>query len=189
MPIEFRINYQKLVEAITYILGKRNQQAMSIFILKCLYYADKFSLQQYAYPVTGDAYFKLKHGPCARAAYDILKHNDLYIPDSILALADGAFYAYNSKGVGDYNTIYKAKRPANTDYFSETDIECLNKSIQFCSEFANDYSLSDRSHLEEAWIQAKENGQLSYELMINKDVENRQEIIDYLKETSRSICL
>ena len=77
MSIEFNTNYRKILEAIVYILHKKHLVAKSIFILKCLYYADKYHLQAYASPITGDAFVKLKHGPCATSAYNILQKNEV----------------------------------------------------------------------------------------------------------------
>lgn len=189
MAIKFRVNYRKVVEAIVYILGKHRRKAKSIFILKCLYYADKYHLQQYACPVTGDEFFKLKHGPCGRAAYDILKRNELYLPEQILKSAKDAFSIFNSRGEGDNDTTYKAIRDANLSVFSDSDLECLDKAIEFCSSYADDFVLSEVSHNEEAWKQAEDKGIMSYELMIDKNTKNRDEILEYLNENSRSLCL
>ncbi len=189
MSIKFKVNYRKVVEAIVYILGKHHRKAKSIFILKCLYYADKYHLQQYACPITGDEFVKLKHGPCARAAYDILKRNELYIPEQILNSVNDAFSASNGRGTGDYDITYKAIREANLSVFSDSDLECLDKAIDFCSSYTDDFALSEESHKEEAWKQAEDKGIMSYELMIDKNTTNRKEILEYLNESSRSLCL
>lgn len=189
MSIEFRANHRKILEAIVYILSRHSREAKSIFILKCLYYADKFHLQQYACPITGDAFVKLKHGPCATNAYNLLKGNELYLSDEILTAASGAFESFDRKGAGDSNPVYKSIREPELSVFSESDLECLDKAIAFCSSFENDFSLSEESHKELAWQQAEMQKEMSYELMIDDDIENRDDIIAYLHEYSRSLCL
>jgi len=189
MSIEFTPNYRKIVEAILYVLSKHAQQAKSIFILKCLYYADKYHLQQYATPITGDLFVKLKHGPCATNAYNIMQGNELYIPEEILDIAKDSFYSFDSSGTGNNDITYKLRRPPNTSLFSDTNLECLDKAIDFCASFNNDYTLSEESHKEQSWINAVFQGPMSYELMIDDCVENKNEIIEYLEEHSRALCL
>jgi len=188
VSIEFSVNYRKIIEAIAYILNKHNKEAKSIFILKCIYYADKYHLQKYARPITGDIYYKLNHGPCAKNAYDILKDKEDYIPKDILCIARDTFTVFNRNNTGDDNKVYKARRESDTSYFSDSDIECLDESIKFCSAF-KDYELSNESHKERAWIDAIFKGKMSYELMLDEDIQNRDEIIEYLQEYSRTLCL
>ena len=189
MSIEFRVNYDKILEAIVYILDKRHCEAKSIFILKCLYYTDKFHLQRYACPITGDAFVKLKHGPCATTAYNLLLGSELYIPEEFLAKAKKAFKVFTIKGICDYNLIYKSIRNPEISIFSQSNIECIDKAIAFCSSFDDDYSLSEESHKEIAWQNAELRGKMSYELMIDENTEHRDEIIEYLHEYSGFLCL
>lgn len=189
MPIEFNVNHRKILEAIAYILNKHSQQAKSIFILKCLYYADKFHLQQYACPITGDAFVKLKHGPCATNAYNILQGSEIYLSDDILSKASQTFESFDRSGAGDFNPVYKSIRKPDLSVFSDSNIECLDKAIAFCMSFKDDYALSEESHKEAAWQQAALKGLMSYELMIDEDTQDRDEIIGYLREFSRSLCL
>ncbi|MDE7065978.1 MAG: SocA family protein, partial [Desulfovibrionaceae bacterium] len=126
MSIEFSANHRKILEAIVYILSRHSREAKSIFILKCLYYADKYHLQQYACPITGDTFVKLKHGPCATNAYNILQGSELYLSDEVLASASSAFEVFDRKGSGDSNTVYKSIRDPDVSVFSSSDLECLN---------------------------------------------------------------
>ena len=76
-------------------------------------------------------------------------------------------------------------RDPNMDLFSGTDIEALEEALQFCKDKTfND--LSDITHEEKAWIEALMDREMDYELFIDEDIENRDELIEYIRENSQT---
>lgn len=175
MQIKFKPNYQKIIEAITWVAN--NIEGSSRYtVLKTLFYGDKFHLQKYGRPVTGDTYIKMPMGPVASAAYDIIKAND-FLPERVLAAANDAF------SVGGPRDPIIPNRQANEDWFSETDIECLNLAAEKCR--GRDFgSLKEETHREQAWVEAEMNREMSFALLIDQDAPNRDALIEYIRETS-----
>ena len=171
--IKYKANPTKIIEAIVFIANEcRNNSLYTV--VKTLFYADKYHLQKYGRPVTGDTYIKMAYGPVPSMAYDILKFNDVLPPD-LLAQAHGSFSKEELRIV--------AGRDPNLEIFSQTDIECLSQALTKCAD--RDFSyLKEETHKEVAWIEASMNGELDFELLIDKDVPDREELIEYIKETA-----
>jgi hypothetical protein len=156
-------------------------------------------MQEYGVPITGDTYYKLKHGPIGTVAYDILKKNEITIPQEIINLSNAAFKKEKEEEDDDSDVIYKYNRKADMDVFSKTNIDCMDKAINFCvknkmqnkTPYAkSDYALSEVSHQEKAWRLAENFGaRLDFELIIDDKIENREEIIKYMRDVARFICL
>ncbi|MDZ7760889.1 MAG: Panacea domain-containing protein [Desulfovermiculus sp.] len=152
------------------------------FILKTLFYADKFHLQKYGRPVLGDTYIKMDWGPVASTAYDLRKQSD-FAPENAL---DAVSNALHVQKVHRPDVI--AKREPNMALFSGTDIEALEEALHFCQD--KDFNdLSDITHKEKAWIDALMNSKMDYELFIDEDVENRDELIEYIRENSQTVVV
>ncbi|MDZ7758684.1 MAG: hypothetical protein U5L00_00280 [Desulfovermiculus sp.] len=49
--------------------------------------------------------------------------------------------------------------------------------------------LSDITHKEKAWANALMNSKMDYELFIDEDVENRDELIEYIRENSQTVVV
>jgi uncharacterized phage-associated protein len=178
MNIRFKPNPQKIIEVIVWI-AQRLPQSDRYTVLKTLFYGDKYHLQKYGRPVTGDTYIKMSFGPVACYAYNIIKR-DSFLPRDILIAADEAFD--NSHGDEKYPSVV-VKRTPDMDWFSETDIECLEEAAQHCSGKGFS-SLMDETHREQAWIQAEMNQQMDFALLIDEETPNRDELLKYISETS-----
>ena len=178
MKISFNANPQKIIEAITWV-ADRIPGSDRYTILKTLFYADKYHLQKYGRPVTGDTYIKMPAGPVATLAYDIIKRNN-FLPREILLAADVAFDAASC--TEKYPPI-KAKRKPDLDWFSGTDIECLEEASLYCSG-KNFSTLKDNTHQEAAWLAASMHGEMNFSLFIDEDIPNRAELLEYIAETA-----
>ena len=89
-----------------------------------LYFADKLHMERYGRSICGDTYIAMKFGPVPSGTYDLIKdvrrhrtHSNNY---------DHAAASFQL--VGDDRI--KVIRDVNEDLFSDSDIECLNQSIQ-----------------------------------------------------------
>ncbi len=176
MQIKFEPNYQKIIEAITWI-SNTIENSSRYTVLKTLFYSDKFHLQKYGRPITGDTYIKMSTGPVASTANDIIKATPS-LPENVLAAASEAFYVGNNP-----QDPILPKRNANEEWFSDTDIECLKKAIDKCRQL--DFrELKEETHREPAWILAEMNKEMDFALFIDPDTPNRDNLITYIKEMS-----
>lgn len=171
--IKYRANPTKIIEAIVFIADKCRDNSVYT-VVKTLFYADKYHLQKYGRPVTGDTYIKMPYGPVPSMAYDILKFND-FLPPALLAQAHNSFSKEELKII--------AERTPDLEVFSQTDIDCLSEALNKCADRGFNY-LKEETHKEVAWIEASMNGELDFELIIDKDVPDREELIEYIKETA-----
>ncbi|MDR0339236.1 MAG: SocA family protein [Desulfovibrio sp.] len=178
MSVKFRANTQKIIESIIWI-AQRLPDNSRYTILKTLFYADKFHLQKYGRPVTGDTYIKMAAGPVASLAYDLIKRSD-YLPPEWLAAADAAFD--NAATGGKYPPI-EAKRQPDMEWFSATDIECLAEAAAYCS--GKGFSaLKDAAHQEAAWLAASMNGEMDFALFLDEDDPDYNARLEYILETA-----
>lgn len=69
--IRFPANPAKILEGIVWICDRKPGKGFH-YILKTLFYADKWHLSCYGRPVFGDTYIKMPFGPVASLAYNIL---------------------------------------------------------------------------------------------------------------------
>jgi len=160
------IDIQKAIEAIVYISHKNGDL---FHIVKILYYADKFHLEGYGRLITGDHYVAMKDGPVPSAAYDIIK---AVRGDGLSPIIENPQEAFR---VEDWITI-KPNRDPNLNYFSESDIEALNKAIDKYSPMSYQ-ELWDTVHEEEPYKQARND--ISLESIV-KSLANADEVFEYM---------
>lgn len=178
MPIKFRANPQKIIESITWI-AMRLPGSSRYTVLKTLFYADKFHLQKYGRPVTGDTYIKMAAGPVASLAYDLIKRSE-YLPTELLIAADSAFSSANAGG--RYPSVEAGREP-DTEWFSGTDLECLEEAAVYCSGKGFG-ALKDATHQEAAWLDASMNGEMDFALFIDDDMPDRNALLEYIADTA-----
>lgn len=126
-------------------------------ISKVIYFADKLHLERYGRLICGDSYCAMKHGPVPSAIYDMLKAVRGDGSSEYQAEAQRAFEVQGRMTV-------KPLRKADAEVLSESDIECLNESIQTYGRMSFD-ELTKVSH-DEAWNSADENDLIDIEQII-----------------------
>ena len=178
MQIRFKPNPQKIIEAITWV-AQRLPGSSRYTVLKTLFYADKYHLQRYGRPVTGDTYIKMAAGPVASLAYDLIKRSE-YLPTDLLLAADNAF---DSAVTGDKYPPVEAKRAPDMEWFSGTDIDCLEESAAYCAGKGFG-ELKDSTHEEAAWLAASMNGEMDFALFIDNDTPGHADLLEYMAETA-----
>ena len=179
MPnISFKINPQKALEAIVYIASKTGK--IDVYhTVKTMFFSDKKHLNEYARPIVGDTYIKMPKGPVPSYVYDIINRNIKKLPIEFYGQVVAAIDVSQ-----DRNKYITAKREPDLNEFSETDIECLDYAIEFCKN-KKFQELCDLTHEEKAWQNATDTGCMDYELMIDDNNPNREEIIADLKEDAQ----
>jgi hypothetical protein len=167
--ITFQFDHTKALETILY-LSRRINDSDVYGICKLLYLADKTSLEKYGRLIFGETYCALKAGATPSHSYDLLK--------------EASISAQNGLEVnGDQVT---ATREANLEYFSESDIECLDQVISVWGNVPN-WSRAQAAH-DDAWKKAWDNraGKGSVKIPIESIAEILDDSGDLLKYLSNS---
>jgi len=134
--ISFKFNQEKATEVILYLVSKL--PVHNVYgICKMLYLADKASLEKYGRFLFGDSYVAMKEGGTPSNTYNLLKRLR-ESPASDLRV--------------DGNNVI-ALRPADLDYLSKSDIECLDQTI---GKYGNPTNWTDRKEAchDSAWQKA-----------------------------------
>ncbi|MEK6752753.1 MAG: Panacea domain-containing protein [Chloroflexota bacterium] len=169
------LDTQKALEAIVYVSQKTN----NLFnVVKTLYFADKFHLENYGRLITGDRYIAMEDGPVPSGAYDLIK------------FVRGDEFTYNSKIIDAHpekaikvvrdgkETMVSPLREYDPDYLSESDIECLDKSIELFAKM-NTSKLWDIVHQEEAYKKTPPNKTMPISEII-LSLPNGKDVLEFL---------
>lgn len=171
MAIRFQFDERKGIEALTYIAAK--WAGVTIFYAsKVLFFAEKKHLNEYGRPIVADTFIAMPNGPVPTTLYDFIKGNlgQSGDPDGFRAAID----------TSNHPRIV-AKRGFNGDLLSQTDIECLDAAIAYCKTKGFGH-LSQLTHQERSWAEAQANAAMDYELFIDDDNPNRDEILSEARE-------
>jgi uncharacterized phage-associated protein len=165
MAIEFKLNKIKAVEAVLWFIKKKNINDL-YSILKMVFESDKYHLNKYERPVTGDSYMAMEFGTVPKWLYNEACGNP------------------NIDFVRSGNHLY-AKRNPITSMFSESDIEALEIGYK---KYKNlDFNgVKAINHREPAW--KKHEKKLKFSTSINipfEDIVEDPILREDLKETAR----
>lgn len=166
----FSFNSSKAIEVILYLAEKL--QVPNIYgICKIVYLADKASLEKYGRFIFGESYVAMEEGGTPSNVYDLLKSireessNELKIEKNhVIAL-----------------------RPPKLDYLSQSDIECLDQTMNKYGKSANWNGRKIACH-DQAWREAWENrgNNKSAPIPIDsiaKTLADSDDLIDYLSNS------
>lgn len=171
--LNVRFDSEKALEAILYVASKAPIPDI-YHVGKILYYADRFHLQDFGRLITGDHYNAMKDGPVASNTYDIIKiarGDGRYIPNGCDTEAvKRAFKIFGMKIV--------PSRVADEDSLSESDIECIDKSIEALGQMSFE-EIREMSH-DAAWESADSNGEMPLESIIGQ-LNNSELVLDYIR--------
>lgn len=164
MAIQFQINERKAVEAVLWLIQKGETSMYHIW--KMLFEAEKYHLNKYERPITGDTYIAMEYGTVPKWLYmDACKQS-------------------NMDFVKSGNRLY-AKRQPITNMLSESDIEALE--IGYKKYAGLDFNkVKDINHEEAAWQKNKKKiGVLKYVDIPFEDIIEDSLLREDLKETAR----
>lgn len=142
---------RKILQALYYIQqnapASNSSRKTYMFLLKILYFADRFHLRRYGFIASCDKYCAMKLGPVASATYDVLRGK----------LPRGANSA-EIQLLGDVVPVdeYSVEiQPQEQDELSQSFIDALDFSI---TEFGNytQFQLSDMTHDFPEWARFKD---------------------------------
>lgn len=177
--IFFNLNSKKILEVVLWLANEKPGITFHTAV-KVLFFADIEHLNKYGRPITGDNWCALQYGPVPSYTYDLLKER----PDIVEAIQEDSMPFCIEKN-GTKPCIY-AKRKAETEYLSDTDIEELKCSLEKYGNLSFE-KLTDISHKHRAWKEAwasriNDSGPIKYELMIEDD-----EMRKYVTELCRGM--
>jgi len=159
--IGFTLDRNKAVNALLYVSNVLGDEADFHKTFKIIYFADQNHLIEYGRPIVGDTYMKMEWGPVPTFMRDLTKGN---IPE------------YKGKFAVESKMIIRPLSEPELDYLSETDIECLDKSIRENRNLSFD-DLVKKSH-DFAWENAA--WPLDY-LDVFKSKSENLEMLKYVK--------
>ena len=170
------LDAEKTLEVLLYISHRTD----NLFnIVKTLYFADKFHLEEYGQLLTGDYYVPMREGPVPSGAYDLIKlarGDDFLFDKNIIDVhPEEAFKVIKCEE--GYNI--RPNREPNLDLLSESNIHCLNKSINLYGNM----SIRDLwriAHKEESYNKYKGEREIPLREIILLDVSDGKDVLEYL---------
>ena len=180
--IRYKANPKKILEGVVW-LASQLPDIDQYQVVKMFFYADKKHLNAYGRPIFGDKYVALEHGPIASLTLNAIKREKEYIADEYIKLFEAAL----SFGVDGNRHLLRAKREADLDEFSKTDIAMLRESFEENKD-KSFWELREKTHEEPAWKEAwnSRGVQLSQDMDIRlfvDDSEHARDTIDFIENT------
>jgi len=168
MPIKFKRNSQKAIECVLWIIQRGESNMYNIW--KILFAAEKYHLNSYGRPITGDEYVAMEYGTVPYWLYDGVSANSL-------------------RGIVKNGNILHAERAPIDGFFSKSDIKALEHGY---SEYAG-LTFSEvmtKNHREPAWVKAWNSRGLQEKVTIPfDDIIEEEQIREYLEPISEAIVL
>lgn len=171
---------QKLTEMVLYILNKTN--GLDFYrIFKIIYFANARHLAKCGLRITCDVFCALPDGPAPSILYDSTKkEKGFFCDDELRKMINSSV----DKGNDDAYYMWSAKRRANIDYLSPSEIEELDKAIAENAHLPYN-TLREKSHGAE-WKRAFYSNGPGRKIMevvgIARDASATDDVIEYIKE-------
>lgn len=112
------MDIEKLIQVAGYILGKYGGVLNYTKLIKILYLADRKSLSETGYPITGDSYYSMKNGPVLSSLYDLVRNK--------YDKKEGVQYYWNSKFTKDGYDIHMTVGFIPHGLLSDYELETLD---------------------------------------------------------------
>ncbi|MBN9564795.1 MAG: SocA family protein [Alphaproteobacteria bacterium] len=142
--ISFTCDLHKTVEVLLWVMGQSKEGVNLYNLVKTIFHADCYHLNNYGRPVTGDHYIAMDHGTVPSWVYDLLKHDPFTLCDAGYELG-GQTLPFEAKG-----NMLVAKRPFNPDFLSESDIEALQQGFKEYGTLSF-HEVRNKNHSHPAW--------------------------------------
>ena len=111
---DFDLNREKAVNSLLFVVSNL-EKADTHKTYKILYFADQKHLAKYGRPIFGDSYKKMQYGP---------------VPSFVKNVVDEEIKGLEEVVAKYHGFCIKQIQELNTDFLSETDLECLTESIE-----------------------------------------------------------
>jgi uncharacterized phage-associated protein len=154
-PIKFALSFTKALEALAYV-ANRWDEITPFYVSKVMFFADKWHLNRYGRPVTGDTYIAMPRGPVPSTLRNIIEENFEWIEEPT------NFHQMIELRKRTYKHVHSRVEDDKLTSLSETDKECLSAAVEFCrGKSLNE--LSALTHRERAWANAPANRAMDYQ--------------------------
>lgn len=177
--IEFKLNYNKIVQAILYVINQGNGSINKYNLMKIMFAADKYHMLKYIRPVTGDKYIKMKYGTVPSMILDMVDSDGIGTCLKELGLKELPFKLSNKK-----ENIVKSDTQADTKLLSPSDIEALDHGIKEYASLEFNEAVA-KNHQEDCWLNADMNKQITFEAIAKDNPTG----IEYLQACSHTLVL
>lgn len=175
--ISFNFDIEKFVNVIAYFASKV-EGLDKLKTVKLLYLADRHHLIKYARPIIGGRYCKLPYGPISSRALDEI-NNAIESPN----FASNLFRQYIEVDRKPKHPILRAKKPADLEVFSESELEILGFIID---EYGKKHGteLIRIVHNHAAYIKSRGVEDIDYRLFFEEepDAKNILELVELEQE-------
>lgn len=173
--ITYSLNYDKAIEAIVWLVNKK---PLDIYrIGKIIFYAEKKHINKYARPIIGDIYKSGAYGPFPSGVCDLI-HKTPFLGVEHIPLVESSFEVKYTP-----QATVSPKRKPDMDYFSGTDIECLEEAFWEIKDKSFP-QIKKESHLEECYLETELKEYIDYEKFVDRHNPYREEIIKEMSETA-----
>lgn len=163
----------RTLELILYV-AKNSKQKTVYWVLKSIYYADRFHTLRYGRRLHDDEYIAMEDGPVGSYAYDLFKNvkfGERRRSVRGYEIAQGQFSVE-----GD---MISPMRDHDEAAFSASELECLNEAIALTNQMSFK-QLADYSH-DAAWESAPSNRPMSIEAIISA-MDGGHDALPFLQE-------
>lgn len=180
--IKYRVNSEKAIESILLLSTLENNIDL-YHIGKIIFYAEKQHINKYARPIIGDNHICGKDGPFPSKIRDLLQNRDVYLNSEDQENINKSVTISGDK----YPQISPLREP-DMDLFSESDIECLIEAFKKYSHLSFK-ELRKLTHNELCYNNSVRDEAIDYELLIDNDNENKDDILTEMSETAQYAVL
>lgn len=143
------VSIRKILQALYYLQSKSDckDKYSKIYLLKLIYFADRYHLRHFGFVPSGDIYKAMEYGPVASATYDILKRKTPFNVNSC---------EYNLIDfVEEKNENEVEIKQQEQDELSKSYIKSLDFALQNYGKF-DGFELSKITHLYPEWKKHEE---------------------------------
>lgn len=163
--IEFIFNSRKTVEAVLYIANKLGGEVDTYKLLKIIFAADKYRLNNHAHSVTGDLYISGDHGTVPISLNEIIegKKPKTYLKDMELKKLP-----FKITKISKDEKILSTNKKPDRDYLSNNDIKSLDKGIEEYGSLSRE-AIENKNHKEKCWKETERGEFIPFELIIKND--------------------
>lgn len=139
--IQFQFDERKATAAASLLLQLAGGEMEYLRLIKLLYLADRESLDQLGYPITGDRYVSMKHGPVLSRVYNLAKA-------VVVGPATEGPWSRQIAGRGRY--YLKLVGSADVGPLSESEVQIL-KEVFTRYRHQDVWEIRDQTHLLPEW--------------------------------------
>jgi len=141
------IDFKKKVQIIDFFAKQVPRKEIGkIDVLKAVFFADRYHILKYGRSVSEDTYYAMKHGPVASAIKNICNLDSERLSKEEIAYVKQFLDVKRNSVHSVSNREYDAK------FFSETDIEALNKALELFLRLKKEKrDVAEYSHLFFDW--------------------------------------